>query len=556
MSNFMERFLSKAQGALIALFFASCFCVLFAGSAFAATTEVDGFTVDRSYSYGSYTVKVTKYNAVGSAVATDITLPVKAKFNDTEYTVEKVAVSFTEEQKNKIKSVTIPEGYTEIDTGAFKGMTALETVNIPATMTAISSNAFEGCTALKAVNFAEGGSRLQINMNAFNGCTALEEIHLPAHFTGVGNYRNPFRNCSALQTITVNEENTKFFTAENALYMKDGESAVLIAYPAGVAATDFTVPETANGLPVTTIGAFTFSGSKNLNKVVFSKNVIELKGFGFYENCENIKEIVLLAEELTLGNYDFDGLADDLTITVVNEAVKAAVLEKKSDADVVVDENAGSNTPVTDTVEAVLSLGDTPVFAEENSNITYTLYLDQAKNVNALKFEMEFDAEQVEKSEILPLGELNLLKSEWTEKNGKLILTAVLGTLGENTGFSIAEKTAIASVSVKVQDGVTGDVTATLSDAAAAAGITDAENPAVDGKADINPQAATATYTIISFDINGDGGISLADVAEAQRYYRIASDSADWSAAKVADVNRDNIVNLEDLVLLLAQIAF
>ena len=38
------------------------------------------------------------------------------------------------------------------------------------------------------------------------------------------------------------------------------------------------------------------------------------------------------------------------------------------------------------------------------------------------------------------------------------------------------------------------------------------------------------------------------DITEAQRYYQATSADENWSTVKSADVNGDNVVNLEDLI--------
>jgi len=52
-------------------------------------------------------------------------------------------------------SVTIPDGVTEIGSGAFDGCTSLTSVTIPASITSIGDMAFFRCTSLTSVTFAE-----------------------------------------------------------------------------------------------------------------------------------------------------------------------------------------------------------------------------------------------------------------------------------------------------------------------------------------------------------------------------------------------------------------
>ena len=49
--------------------------------------------------------------------------------------------------------MTIGEGVTTIDYGAFEGCTALKSIVIPESVTAIYYEAFRGCTALTSIEF-------------------------------------------------------------------------------------------------------------------------------------------------------------------------------------------------------------------------------------------------------------------------------------------------------------------------------------------------------------------------------------------------------------------
>lgn len=125
-------------------------------------------TIDRSYSYGSYTVKIKAYNGKGG----NIVLPSEADFSGTVYKITEVGDAFKDNEL--ITGVTIPEGYTDIGTEAFSGCVSLEKAEIPGSVSMISTSAFFGCTSLKEVIFADDtATSLRINMGAFANCSAL-----------------------------------------------------------------------------------------------------------------------------------------------------------------------------------------------------------------------------------------------------------------------------------------------------------------------------------------------------------------------------------------------
>jgi len=71
-------------------------------------------------------------------------------------------------------SVTVPEGFTRIGEGAFRGNTTIQTVNLGDHVTEIAANAFEGCTSQTAVT---GTAALNtIGDSAFAGCSSLREM--------------------------------------------------------------------------------------------------------------------------------------------------------------------------------------------------------------------------------------------------------------------------------------------------------------------------------------------------------------------------------------------
>ncbi len=76
---------------------------------------------------------------------------------------------------SSLKSVTIPDGVTEIGEDAFGGCSSLTSITIPDGVTEISREAFSGCSPLKSVTIPE--SVTEIGTRAFNGCDSLTDIN-------------------------------------------------------------------------------------------------------------------------------------------------------------------------------------------------------------------------------------------------------------------------------------------------------------------------------------------------------------------------------------------
>lgn len=71
--------------------------------------------------------------------------------------------------------VVIPEGVTNIGSGAFEFRTSLTSITIPAGVTRIEAGAFNSCTGLTKLTIPE--SLTDIREYAFDGCTNLSEIY-------------------------------------------------------------------------------------------------------------------------------------------------------------------------------------------------------------------------------------------------------------------------------------------------------------------------------------------------------------------------------------------
>lgn len=125
-------------------------------------------------------------------------------------------------EDEKITSVVIDEGITDIPKYCFSGCINLHTVKLPSTITRISSgafincynltnidlpfglrsineSAFANCKKLRQIHFSK--NLLQIGGQAFCGCTSLESIELPSTLRRVG--ARSFLDCRSLKQISI-----------------------------------------------------------------------------------------------------------------------------------------------------------------------------------------------------------------------------------------------------------------------------------------------------------------------------------------------------------------
>lgn len=99
----------------------------------------------------------------------------------------------------KLSSLQLPEGVTEIGRAAFNGCRALREITIPTGVTEIEDFTFGVCASLREIHLPEGLT--SIGASAFTGCAALTQIVLPDGVTALG--ARAFNNCQALAKVLV-----------------------------------------------------------------------------------------------------------------------------------------------------------------------------------------------------------------------------------------------------------------------------------------------------------------------------------------------------------------
>ena len=123
----------------------------------------------------------------------------------------------------KLTTIKLPQGITDLGEYAFHGCSALTTVTLPEGLKSIGKSAFGQCSALKSIDLPEtltsiGDEAFQysslntvtlpdkvtsIGDAAFLGCIGLESITLPEGLTSIGGMA--FWNCIVLKSITLPE---------------------------------------------------------------------------------------------------------------------------------------------------------------------------------------------------------------------------------------------------------------------------------------------------------------------------------------------------------------
>ena len=550
---------------LAMVFIAAVVVMLLTAPKAGAWSETAGdFKIEKPYSsHGSTEVTVKEYTGND----TNITLPSTVTYRGTEYKVTAVGSNVLKKlagAEGIDLTVTIPEGYTSIESEAFKNCCGLKTITIPSSVTVISASAFEGCKDLATVTFTEGTEALTFRNKVFLGCTALNHLQLPARVTSVG--AGSFQGCTSLTDLTVADGCAAYVAQDGTLFKKndDGNGYTLHTYAPASTATSYTVLESVNSLPVTSIFRMAFQNNATLQSVTIPASVTDFQVYCF-ENCAALKRISVAAENVTLANSSFTGLPEGSVIEVANDTVKNAFEPSRTSYGTTETHYTAGNTTVKvkgasapQTSSAELTAKGTGV---KDGYAYYELTLNNAENVKTMLLHLSFDASKVskdaqvegKKDAYVKLNDdrFSLVTVNWTEADGKVDAKILLIPKDNGEAISGTDAADLLLLALPVKAGVTGDIAMTVS--AECAGVV--STTPTNGTVTVN--GSPASNRIANYDVYADGKINILDITEAQRFYQVSSSDTDnWSTAQKADVNADGRVDIQDLIDIFLQIKF
>jgi hypothetical protein len=238
---------------------------------------------DYTYVTNNSTITITRYTGTNTAVTITNTiegLPVTGIGTN----------AFA--SKSSLASVVIPDSVTNLGASAFYNCYALTNALIGSSVVNIGDNAFYFCTNLTGIvipdsvtnigghafqscgltNVVIGNSVASIGDWAFYSCTHLIGVAIPASVVGIGN--QIFSACTGLTGITVDAGNPVYSSSNGVLF--DKARTMLIQYPCGNAASDYTIPDT-----VTYIWEAAFYRSTVLINVTIPPSVTTISNWVF-----------------------------------------------------------------------------------------------------------------------------------------------------------------------------------------------------------------------------------------------------------------------------------
>lgn len=116
--------------------------------------------------------------------------------------IESKVLTHMEAMKYRLSAnITLPDGYTKIDSFCFDKFNFLRSIKLPATLLAISDYAFSECKHLKGVELPS--SLRIIRQGAFSNCSKLTVINIPDGVLEIED--NTFSFCSSLEVVELPE---------------------------------------------------------------------------------------------------------------------------------------------------------------------------------------------------------------------------------------------------------------------------------------------------------------------------------------------------------------
>ena len=218
---------------------------------------------------------------------------------------------------SSLTSIEIPDSVTSIGLYAFYGCSSLTSIVIPNSVTSIGEGIFRNCSSLTSIEIPD--SVTSIGNLAFAYCSSLTSIEIPDSVTSIGNYA--FQNCSSLTIYCeVTSEPSGWYSWNSSnrpvVWGYDGYSIGLeytlnaegdsysVTGIGTCTDTDIVIPSTYNGLPVTSIGEYSFQCCENIFSVTIPNSVRNIEKRAF-DRCHSLMSVVIGESVLSIGDCAF-----------------------------------------------------------------------------------------------------------------------------------------------------------------------------------------------------------------------------------------------------------
>lgn len=234
----------------------------------------------------------------------------------------------------KMQKVQLPQDILFINSNTFENCEALKEINIPKNVIGIESLAFHNCKSLETIVIPEGVEYL--GEQAFAGCKELKSITIPSTVKNIGD--KCFDSISKEAVIYVSNLETKQLLRNSGLtdcdiyvegygiesydLFRKNKSNIIGATKNAYTGeeTKIIVPSVFEDGNATIIPATLFAKNKDLETVVISEGITEIKAQAFLR-CESLKTVVLPSTLTKIGKNVFKDVPEDCVVYVPNNDV-------------------------------------------------------------------------------------------------------------------------------------------------------------------------------------------------------------------------------------------
>jgi hypothetical protein len=269
--------------------------------------------------------------------------------------------------KAKLTSIKLPNSITSIGNSAFHGCTGLTgNLTIPASVTSIGGFAFYNCNRLTG-SLTIPASVVSIGGCSFAICRGFSgSLTISASVTTIG--EGAFSDCSKITDINVDENNSKYSSADGVLFNKDKSS--LIQCPAGKVIDSYAIPSS-----VTSIASMAFDNCSGLTGTLTIPNSVVSIGVYAFRQCYGLTGTLNIPNSVTsIASYAFL-YCNGITNVIIPNSVKSfgafAFEGCNKIASINVDDN---NTNYVD-VDGVLFNKDTTILIRYPAGKTIDTYI-------------------------------------------------------------------------------------------------------------------------------------------------------------------------------------
>lgn len=180
-----------------------------------------------------------------------------------------------------LKEINLPDTLTSIGKDCFMSCEGLEEVTLPEAVTVIGHRAFHGAKGLRKI--ALNSALKKIEFAALAHCPSLTDLYIPASVEDIDAWA--FDRCHGLESISVDEDNERYYAKNNCLIDRLGNILVL-------ACDNSVIPDDGS---VEIIGRRAFSNCKKIENIIVPETVDCIKEEAF-EGCSSLKTIKLPTE--------------------------------------------------------------------------------------------------------------------------------------------------------------------------------------------------------------------------------------------------------------------